>query len=64
MAEIIEDLGHIQRSLGGRLVVGDSECEACGHVLRRERRFTAPSRCPRCRSERTSEPLLSVRAEE
>jgi len=61
MSLVVEDLSHLQRSLGERLVVTPSRCQSCGHELSRESRFTAPSRCPRCRSERTSPPLISVR---
>lgn len=60
MADVVDDLDHVKRSLGKRLVVGRSTCEACGNSLRRDERFTAPSRCPRCKSERTSEPEIWV----
>jgi predicted Zn-ribbon and HTH transcriptional regulator len=61
MVDVVDHLRHIQRSLGTRLSVGESECESCGLHIDRQRRFTAPSRCPKCRSERTSEPRLAVR---
>jgi predicted Zn-ribbon and HTH transcriptional regulator len=61
VADVVSDLEHIRRSLGKRLEVTPSSCTACGFTMDRGARFTAPSRCPRCRSERTSEPLLSVR---
>ena len=38
-----------------------AECLACGFVFRERRRLTAPSRCPRCRSESTTAPLLRIR---
>jgi nitroreductase/predicted Zn-ribbon and HTH transcriptional regulator len=60
IAVIVDDLAHIQRSVGKRLVVGTARCLECGFTMKRERRFTAPSRCPRCRSEQTSEPELAV----
>jgi transcriptional regulator len=58
--DVVDDLSHLRHSLGKRLQVGPSECEACGHTVRRDTRFSAPSRCPRCKSERTSEPELWV----
>ena len=58
--DVADDLQHLRRSLGKRLEVGPSECEACGNTVRRDTRFTAPSRCPRCKSERTSEPELQI----
>jgi predicted Zn-ribbon and HTH transcriptional regulator len=61
IARITDDLQHIQRSLGRRLQVEPSRCLACGFVLSKRQRFTAPSRCPRCRSEQTTEPRLSLR---
>ena len=60
MAEVVHHLSHVQRSLGRRLKVSPSTCLACGFSMTRGTRFTAPSRCPRCRSEQTSEPLLEV----
>jgi transcriptional regulator len=60
VAIVVDDLGHIRRSLGRRLVVGQARCLECGFAMSRDRRFTAPSRCPRCRSELTSEPELRV----
>ena len=56
--DVVDDLRHLRRSQGKRFKVGPSECEACGHTVRRDTRYTAPSRCPRCKSERTTEPEL------
>ena len=61
IARITDDLRHIQRSLGRRLQIEPSRCLACGFVLSKRQRFTAPSRCPRCRSEQTTEPVLFLR---
>lgn len=60
IAVIVEDLTHIHRSLGNRLVVGRAHCETCGFSVGRETRFTAPSRCPRCKSERVTDPEIRV----
>lgn len=62
VVEVVEHLEHICRSLRERkLVVEPAECTGCGMVFTNRSRFTAPSRCPRCRSERTTEPVLRIR---
>jgi hypothetical protein len=58
---VVEDLGHVQRSLRDRkLVIEPARCLSCGFVFKRRERFTAPSRCPECRSENTDEPELRI----
>ena len=50
--EVYEHLPHVSRSAaaqGKRLVINPSECLKCGYVFKERRRFTPPSRCPRCR---------------
>ena len=59
------DLRHVDRSLRGegrRLVVEPAGCDACGFTFegREAKRFHAPSRCPRCKSERIRDPRLSI----
>jgi len=61
--DVVSDLEHVARSLRGQLDVEPARCCSCGMVFRRRRRFTAPSRCPRCRSEETTEPQLLLRGE-
>jgi predicted Zn-ribbon and HTH transcriptional regulator len=66
--ELDSDLHHVARSLeraGRELVVTPAECLSCGFVFegRSPRRFHAPSRCPACRGERTSDPLLALAPE-
>jgi hypothetical protein len=60
-----DDLGHVERSLRrgpARLRVDPARCLACGFTFedRAPRRFQAPSRCPRCKSERIAEPRFRV----
>ncbi|HEX7184822.1 MAG TPA: hypothetical protein VF756_23550 [Thermoanaerobaculia bacterium] len=60
-----DDLRHLERSLRRgkeRLRVDPARCLACGFVFedRAPRRFQAPGRCPRCRSERIAEPRFRV----
>ena len=58
---IVEDLEHVRRSLRDRkLVMVPARCLSCGFVFSKRERFTAPSRCPECRSEHTDEPELSI----
>jgi predicted Zn-ribbon and HTH transcriptional regulator len=60
-----DDLRHVELSLkhgGSRLWVEPARCLGCGFKFqdRAPRRFHAPSRCPKCRSERIAEPRLRV----
>lgn len=59
--DVLEDLAHVRKSLGPRLLVKPAECAACGFVFRKRDRLGTPSRCPQCRSERIDGPWLSVR---
>lgn len=63
ISTVVDDLGHLARSLGKRLSVSPAGCDDCSLELPRDRRFTAPSRCPRCKSENTNAPEIAVRAE-
>lgn len=62
-----EDLKHVVKSarhvegLRGELEVTPARCLACGFEMTRNRRFTAPSRCPKCKSERFEAPRLHLR---
>jgi predicted Zn-ribbon and HTH transcriptional regulator len=62
--QVVEDLEHIRRSLRSKrekeLKMQPAECERCEMVFTDRQRFTAPSRCPRCRSERTTHPVLWI----
>jgi transcriptional regulator len=60
-----DDLRHVERSVrreGERLRVDPPGCLACGFVFhgREPRRFQAPGRCPRCRSERIRQPRFRI----
>jgi predicted Zn-ribbon and HTH transcriptional regulator len=61
-----EELRHVERSeraAGRRLHVTPPVCLACGFAFegRGTRHFHAPGRCPRCRSERISDPSFRLR---
>jgi predicted Zn-ribbon and HTH transcriptional regulator len=60
-----EDLRHVERSLkrgGERLQVEPARCISCGFNFRERaaRHLHAPGRCPRCRSERISDPRFHI----
>jgi predicted Zn-ribbon and HTH transcriptional regulator len=44
-----------------RFVLHPSNCIACGFQFQKRRRLTRPSRCPRCRSSRLSQPHFEIR---
>jgi transcriptional regulator len=59
------DLKHVEKSVraaGRTLTVEPPRCLDCGFLFRGrgQRHFYAPSRCPECRSESISQPLLSI----
>jgi predicted Zn-ribbon and HTH transcriptional regulator len=61
-----EDLRHVERSLrrgSERLRIEPARCRSCGFVFsqRAARHLHAPSRCPRCRSERIADPRFHIR---
>jgi len=60
-----EDLRHVERSLKRgpeRLHVEPSRCLSCGFLFRERasRHLHAPGRCPRCRSERITDPRFHI----
>lgn len=60
-----EDLVHVERSVrrgDKRLRVDPPRCIECGFVFRGRgtKHFHAPSRCPKCRSESITQPVLAV----
>jgi predicted Zn-ribbon and HTH transcriptional regulator len=50
---IVNDLEHIARSVAPRqrIEILAPVCEACGFRFKDRKRFTDPSRCPRCKNE-------------
>jgi len=59
--EVVGHLPHVRRSLrrGLRLRMEPSRCLACDFELR-SGKFKRPSRCPRCKSERLTEPTFWI----
>ena len=63
--DLEEDLRHVERSLRrgpARLRIDPARCLSCGFVFRERaaRHLHAPSRCPRCRSERIADPRFHI----
>lgn len=61
--EVYEHLPHVERSFGNGLSVisKPAECLHCGFVFKKRTRFTAPGRCPVCRSEAISPPVYGIK---
>ncbi len=63
--EVYTHLSHIARSLAsknGRLQITPAHCLQCGYTFGDRKRFTKPSRCPRCKGEHIEEPKYRVQA--
>jgi predicted Zn-ribbon and HTH transcriptional regulator len=61
--EVYEHLPHIARSVAvqkKRLIIQPAHCLACGYVFRDRKRFTRPSRCPRCKKSHLDEPKYQI----
>ncbi|MBN2033109.1 MAG: transcriptional regulator [Deltaproteobacteria bacterium] len=61
--EVFDHLTHIGRTIaaqGGRLSVLPITCLACGWVFRERKRFTRPSRCPRCKKSHIEPPTYHL----
>ncbi|NIN00932.1 MAG: ArsR family transcriptional regulator [candidate division Zixibacteria bacterium] len=61
--EVYEHLSHIARSVaaqGEKLNIRPSRCLVCGYVFQDRKRFTRPSRCPRCKRSHIQEPTYRV----
>lgn len=62
--DVVAHLAHIDLSLAGKgrkLYIEPASCQACGFAFISKKRYNRPSRCPRCRSERTSAPVFQIR---
>ena len=61
--EVAEHLSYIARSLkarGEKLTIRPAECLQCGYVFKKRRRFTRPSRCPRCKKSHLQSPAFCI----
>ena len=60
---VYQHLYHIGRSvaaMGKKLKIQPAVCIGCGFSFGKRDRFTRPGRCPKCRSERISEPRFNI----
>lgn len=59
--DVVDDLEHVRFSLGDReLLVDPALCQSCGYAFEDRQRLTRPSRCPACRKERITWPVLRI----
>ena len=61
--EIVDHLPHIAKSMarGNKLSIQAPKCMECGFQFKDRAKFSIPSRCPRCKSERISPPSFFLR---
>jgi len=60
---IVNDLEHIARSVAPRqrIEILAPTCDACGFRFKDRKRFSDPSRCPRCKNEHLRLQQLRIR---
>ena len=61
--EVYDHLPHVARSAMAqkrKLVVLPFCCMSCGYVFEERKRFTRPSRCPRCRKTHVETPVYRL----
>ena len=61
--DVYEHLPHIARSAAvqrKKVIILPSSCLVCGYVFKERKRFTRPSRCPRCKKSHLQEPMYRV----
>lgn len=62
--EVYAHLVHVERTVATdkrRFVIHPSRCISCGFEFAKRKRLTRPSRCPKCKSSRLSQPLYQIR---
>ncbi|VVB81115.1 Uncharacterised protein [uncultured archaeon] len=59
--ELLIDLEHISQIIKpGKLVMDPSVCRTCGYVFKDRENRRRPSKCPKCKAEKVSEPVFSI----
>ena len=61
--EVLEHLPHIERSvktMNKKIVFTPSSCFSCGFIFEGRRRFSRPSRCPRCKKTYIENPMFRI----
>ncbi|MCB9641298.1 MAG: transcriptional regulator [Myxococcales bacterium] len=62
--DVLFQLEELQRSLKKspqRLEIEPARCLSCGYTFETRERFQRPGRCPKCKGQRISHPLFSLR---
>jgi len=61
-SEIDLALQHVEKSIKPKKIkITPARCKECGFVFRERKKFTPPSRCPKCRSEWIAEASYCIR---
>ncbi len=61
---ILKDLSHIAQSLrktGRSLIMSPPMCSRCGFAFKGLKKPKMPSRCPKCKSERITQPFFKIK---
>ncbi|GLI33702.1 transcriptional regulator [Desulforhabdus amnigena] len=61
--EVADHLEHISRTVSAhkkKLIVVPATCLECGFSFENRRRFSKPSRCPRCKGEHLQDPRYRI----
>jgi transcriptional regulator len=61
--EVYTHISHIEKTVsakGKKLIVIPPSCLVCGYAFAKRRRPGRPGKCPRCRSERITNPRFSA----
>ena len=61
--EVYDHLAHVGRSVKAekkKLIIHPSRCLQCGFVFEDRKRFTRPSRCPKCRQTHLLNPRYRI----
>ena len=58
--DVIDHLEHLRHSYKKVFQVEPAECQKCGFIFEMRKKLDTPSRCPRCKNERLSEPRYWV----
>ena len=52
------EMDHLSRSLNNTIQITPAYCHNCDYIFKKRSKWTKPSRCPKCRSEKLSDPLF------
>ena len=60
--DVVDHLEHIARSVARtkKLRIIPAQCRTCGFTFSKRSRFSAPSKCPQCRSQRIDGPEFQI----